>query len=102
MALPDSVAEGVKNTPVWQLSSKNDCYMGWSTWIKPDWDKLAARSNRKSDIRITIFDTALKPDGSHPGTTHDTWHAATYDMFMFDNTEFTGSVIFFGTQTPLT
>ena len=101
-ALTDSVAEGVKNTPIWQLSSKNDCYMGYNTWIKPDWEKLVSKSNRKSDIRITWFDTALKPDGSRPGTTHDTWHAATYDMFMFDNSEFTGSVTLDGNGNRVT
>ncbi len=101
-ALPDSVAKGVANTPIWQLSSKNDVYMGYNTWIKPDWDQLAANSNRKNDIRITIFDTALKPDGSRPGTTHDTWHAATYDMFMFDGREFTGSITLNGNGERVT
>ena len=60
-ALPDSVARGVSNTPIWQLSSKTDCYMGYSTWIKPDWDKLASYSNRKSDLRFTVLTPLCGP-----------------------------------------
>lgn len=89
--LTDSVAKGVKNVPIWQLSSKTDCYMGFNTWIWPDWQKLMEHSACRDKCRITVFDTALKPDGSRPGTTHDTWYAATYDMFMYDNSTFTGS-----------
>ena len=89
--LTDSVAKGVKNVPIWQLSSRTDCYMGFNTWIWPDWQKLMSNSACRDKCRITVFDTALKPDGSRPGTTHDTWYAATYDMFMYDNSNFTGS-----------
>ncbi len=103
-SLSNDVAEGVKDVPIWQLSSKSDIYMGYNTWIKKDWNRLMAASRRKEDCRITVFDTALKPDGSRPGTTHDTWYAATYDMFMEDNSVFTGSVTYngYGEEVPLT
>ena len=101
-AISDSLARGVKNTPIWQLSSKNDVYMNFNLWIRPDWEKVMAASERREDCRWTVFDTALKPDGSRPGTTHDTWYAATYDMFMYDNSPFTGSVTYDGNGNEVT
>ena len=100
--LTDSVAAGVKDIPIWQMSSKTDCYMNYNMWIAPDWQKLMKANNRRTDCRITIFETALKPDGSRPGTTHDTWYAATYDMFMYDNEPFTGSVTLDGNGDEVT
>lgn len=100
--LSDELAKGCANTPIWQLSSKDDCYMDYETRIKPDWDKMMSYSNRRADCRYTVMDTALKPDGTAPGTTHDTWYAATYDMFMYNRAEFTGSVTYDGNGRVVT
>ncbi len=89
------VANGCADTPLWMLSSKNDYLMNFS-WIQATWGNLSGASHRRADCRWTVMDTALKPDGSRPGTTHDTWYAATYDMFMYDNRPFTGSVTYDG------
>ena len=102
VALSDSLVQGVKNTPLWQLSSKSDVYMSFNLWIRPDWQKVMDASNCREDCRWTVFETALKPDGSRPGTTHDTWYAATYDMFMYDNKPFTGSVTYDGNGNEIT
>lgn len=102
LSMSNSLAQGVKNTPLWQLSSKNDVYMNFNLWIRPDWEKVMAASECREDCRWTVFDTALKPDGSRPGTTHDTWYAATYDMFMYDHTPFTGSVTYDGNGSEIT
>lgn len=92
----DSMAKGCADTPIWQLSSKNDYLMGFSSWIEPAWRDLMRASNRKSDCRWTVMKTAIKPDGSATGTTHDTWFAATYDMFMTDNKPFSNSTTYDG------
>ncbi len=94
--ITSSMAYDVRNTPIWQLSSKRDVYMPFRTWISRDWDRVVTASRCKDDLRWTVFETALKPDGTKPGTTHDTWYAATYDMFMYDNEPFTGSVTYDG------
>jgi len=97
-----SLASGCANTPIWQLSSKNDYLMGFTTWIQPEWNDLMAKHNRRSDCRWTVMDTAIKPDGSATGTTHDTWYAATYDMFMTDNNPFVNSVTYDGNGREIT
>ena len=100
-SMSSGVAEGCADTPVWMLSSKNDYLMTFS-WITSAWNKLAGASNRKADCRWTVMDTALMPDGSRTGTTHDTWYAATYDMFMLDDQPFTGSVTYDGSGNVVT
>ena len=89
-------AAGCADTPIWMLSSRDDYLMNFNGWIKPTWEKLASASRRRADCRWTVMDTALMPDGSRTGTTHDTWYAATYDMFMENNGEFTGSTTYDG------
>ncbi|MBQ7637363.1 MAG: hypothetical protein IJS90_00505 [Clostridia bacterium] len=90
------LANGCANTPIWELSSKNDYLMGFTTWIQPEWNNLMAKNKRRSDCRWTVMETAMKPDGTATGTTHDTWYAATYDMFMTDNKPFYNSVTYDG------
>lgn len=98
----DSLAAGCANTPIWQLSSRNDYLMGFSTWIEPAWRNLMNANNRRGDCRWTVMQTALKPDGSATGTTHDTWFAATYDMFMTDNKPFVNSTTYDGNGNEVT
>ena len=95
-------AAACADLPIWMLSSKRDYLMSFERSIRPTWERLMEYSNRKKDCRWTVMKTAIKPDGSATGTTHDTWYAATYDMFMLDNGEFTDSVTYDGTGKTVT
>ncbi len=77
------------DTSVWCFNCDTDFWLtARSEVIKPVFDTLSDKSNRKEGIRLTTLTETVLADGTKQGSyqeEHYTWETVTYDMHMADH-----------------